>query len=72
MPGLIDLRPGDANEVVEAWRLIMALGHDPVALILSRQAMPTLDRSVYASAARLAHGAYVLAGNALEGGSPRR
>ena len=63
MPGLIDLRPGDANEVVEAWRLIMPLRHDPVALILSRQALPTLDRTKYASAAGLAKGAYVLAGD---------
>jgi transketolase len=63
MPGLIDLRPGDANEVVEAWRVIMPLRHDPVALVLSRQAMPTLDRSVYASAAGLAHGAYILGGD---------
>ena len=50
MPGLIDMRPGDANEVVEAWRMIMLLRHDPVALILSRQAMPTLDRTQYAPA----------------------
>jgi len=60
-PGLIDLRPGDANEVVEAWRVIAGLAHEPVALVLSRQAMPTLDRSVYASAAGVARGAYVLA-----------
>jgi transketolase len=63
MPGLIDLRPGDANEVVEAWRTIMPLRHDPVALILSRQALPTLDRDRYASAAGVARGAYVLAGD---------
>ena len=63
MPGLIDLRPGDANEVVEAWRVIMPLRHDPVALILSRQAMPTLDRDEYAPASGLARGAYVLAGD---------
>ena len=60
-PGLIDLRPGDANEVAEAWRLIAQLKHQPVALILSRQAMPTLDRTVYGPAAGLARGAYVLA-----------
>ena len=60
-PGLIDLRPGDANEVAEAWRLIAQLQHEPVALILSRQAMPTLDRSVYGSAVGLRNGAYVLA-----------
>ncbi len=63
MPGLIDLRPGDANEVAAAWRVIMPLRHDPVALILSRQNLPTLDRTKYASAAGLAKGAYVLAGD---------
>src|SRR3712207_6653625 len=61
IPGLITLRPGDANEVVEAWRVIMQLRHQPVALVLSRQALPTLDRSVYASASGVAKGAYVLA-----------
>jgi transketolase len=60
-PGLIDLRPGDANEVAEAWRIIAQLRHEPVALVLSRQAMPTLDRSTYAAAAGVANGAYVLA-----------
>jgi transketolase len=67
-PGLITLRPGDANEVVEAWKLIMQLQHEPVALILSRQAMPTLDRSKYASAVGVHRGAYVLAD--AEGGDP--
>jgi transketolase len=61
IPGLIDLRPGDANEVVEAWRVIMQLQHKEAVLILSRQAMPTLDRTKYASAAGVAKGAYVLA-----------
>ena len=61
MPGLVDLRPADANEVAEAWRWLMPRRHDPVALILSRQALPTLDRTRYASAAGLDHGAYVLA-----------
>ncbi len=61
MPGLITLRPGDPNEVAEAWRVIMQLQHDPVALVLSRQAMRTLDRTRYASAAGLAKGGYVLA-----------
>ena len=61
IPGLITLRPGDANEVTEAWRVIMQLRHDAVALILSRQALPTFDRSRYAPAAGLAQGAYVLA-----------
>jgi transketolase len=62
-PGLVDMRPGDANEVAEAWRWIMQSQHDPVALVLSRQNMPTLDRSKYASAEGLSKGAYVL-GNA--------
>lgn len=63
MPGLIDLRPADANEVVEAWRTIMPLRHEPVALVLSRQALPTLDRTRYGSAAGVSRGAYVLAGD---------
>jgi transketolase len=61
IPGLVVLRPADANEVAEAWRVIMALQHDPVALVLTRQAVPTLDRSRYAPASGLAQGAYVLA-----------
>jgi len=61
IPGLITLRPGDANEVVEAYRYIMRLRHEPVVLVLSRQALPTLDRSKYAPAFGVAHGAYVLA-----------
>ena len=61
IPGLLTLRPGDANEVVEAWRVIMQLRHEPVALVLSRQAMPTLDRTRYAPASGVARGAYVLA-----------
>jgi transketolase len=69
-PGLIDLRPCDANEVVEAWRLIMPLRHDPVALVLTRQALPTLDRSRYAPASGLAQGGYVLADPA-GGGAPQ-
>jgi len=68
MPGLITLRPGDANEVAEAWRLIMETQHDPVALVLSRQNMPTLDRTKYASAEGLRQGAYVLAD--ANGGDP--
>jgi transketolase len=60
---MIDMRPADANEVVEAWRVIMPLRHDPVAMILSRQALPTLDRSTYAPANGVAKGAYVLAGD---------
>jgi len=61
IPGMITIRPADANEVVEAWRIIMSLRHQPVALILSRQPLPTLDRTRYASAAGVARGAYVLA-----------
>jgi transketolase len=61
IPGLIVLRPGDANEVAEAWRLIMQLRHEPVALILSRQNLPTLDRSKYGPASGVAKGAYILA-----------
>ncbi len=66
IPGLITMRPADANEVAEAWRLILQLHRRPMALILSRQALPTLDRTRYASAAGLARGAYVLAGSADE------
>jgi transketolase len=60
-PGLVVLRPADANEVVEAYRYIMQLRHKPAMLALSRQPLPTLDRSKYASASGVAHGAYVLA-----------
>jgi transketolase len=61
IPGLITLRPADANEVAEAWRVVMQLRHQPAALVLTRQALPTLDRARYASASGLARGAYVLA-----------
>jgi transketolase len=61
MPNMIVLRPGDANEVTEAWRVILQLQHSPASLVLSRQAMPTLDRSKYAPASGVAKGAYVLA-----------
>jgi len=61
MPNLIVLRPGDANEVVEAWKIIAQLQHQPVALVLTRQALPTFDRTKYASASGTAKGAYVLA-----------
>jgi transketolase len=61
IPGLIDLRPADANEVVEAWRAIMELRHGPAALVLSRQSLPTFDRARYASASGTRRGAYVLA-----------
>ena len=61
IPGLVTLRPGDANEVVEAYRYIMTLRREPGVLVLSRHPLPTLDRSKYASAAGVARGAYVLA-----------
>src|SRR5207248_10530326 len=67
IPGLIVLRPGDANEVVEAWKVVMKLRHEPAVLVLSRQALPTLDRTRYA-AADVAKGGYVLAD--AEGGKP--
>ena len=60
-PGIDTIRPGDANEVAEAWRALMTDGGHPTALVLSRQAIPTLDRTRYASAAGVAKGAYVLA-----------
>jgi transketolase len=67
MPNLIVLRPGDANEVTEAWRIIPQLKSSPVALVLTRQNLPTLDRSKYAAASGVAKGAYVLADS---GGKP--
>jgi transketolase len=68
IPGLITLRPGDANEVVEAYRYVMQLRHQPAVLALSRQPLPTLDRSKYAPASGVAKGAYVLAD--CPGGNP--
>jgi transketolase len=61
IPGLLVFRPADANEVVESWRIVTALRHEPAALILSRQALPTLDRSTLAPASGVARGGYVLA-----------
>ena len=61
IPGLVLLRPADANEVLEAWKVVMKLKHEPAALVLSRQALPTLDRTKYASAEGVAKGAYILA-----------
>src|SRR5207302_3455204 len=61
VPGLTLLRPADANEVIEAWKVIMQLKHEPAALVLTRQAVPTLDRSKYAAASGVAKGAYILA-----------
>jgi len=68
IPGLVTLRPGDANEVMEAYRYIMQLRHQPAVLVLSRQPLPTLDREKYASASGVARGAYVLAD--APGGNP--
>jgi transketolase len=68
VPGLTLMRPGDANEVVEAYRAIMQLRHRPAVLVLSRQPLPTLDRNRYAAASGVARGAYVLAD--APGGAP--
>ncbi len=68
IPGLVVLRPADANEVVEAYRYVLQLRHRPAVIALSRQALPTFDRRKYASAARVARGAYVMAD--APGGSP--
>jgi transketolase len=61
IPGLVVLRPGDANEVVEAYRHVLQLRHQPAVIALSRQPLPTFDRNKYASAAGVARGAYVMA-----------
>jgi transketolase len=61
IPGLITLRPGDANEVVEAYRYVIQLRHQPAAMVLSRQPLPTLDRNKYSPAYGVAQGGYVLA-----------
>jgi len=68
IPNLMVMRPCDANEVAEAWKVILAMPRQPVALILTRQALPTFDRKRFASASGLAQGAYVLAD--AEGGNP--
>jgi transketolase len=68
IPGLVTLRPADANEVVEAWRVIVERRQGPACLVLTRQPVPTLDRAQYAPAAGLARGAYVLAD--AEAGTP--
>jgi len=69
IPGLIVMRPGDANEIAEAWRVVMQLRHEPAVMVMSRQAMPTLDRTKYASVEGVRRGAYTLADNA-DGGQP--
>jgi transketolase len=68
IPGLVTIRPGDGNEVVEAYRYIMQLKHEPAVLALSRQPLPTFDRNKYAPASGLSKGAYVLA--SASGGDP--
>ena len=61
MPGLVVIRPADANEVREAWKIILQLHHQPAVLVLCRQSVPTIDRTKYAPASGLARGAYILA-----------
>jgi transketolase len=61
IPGLIVLRPADANETAEAWKVVMQLHHEPAVLVLTRQAVPTIDRGKYSLAAGVARGAYILA-----------
>jgi transketolase len=68
MPHMIVMRPGDANEVVEAWKVVMPMKHNPVAMVLTRQALPTIDRAKYAAASGVTKGGYVL-GDA-QGGKP--
>ena len=69
MPNMLVLRPGDANEVTEAWKIAIQQKHRPTTLVLTRQALPTLDRTKYAPAAGVAKGAYVIAD--AEGGNPQ-
>jgi len=61
MPGMVVMRPGDANEVVEAWKVTLQMKHEPVSMVLTRQALPTLDRTKYAAASGVSKGGYVLA-----------
>jgi transketolase len=68
MPGILVFRPADANEVVETWRIVLALKREPAVLVLSRQALPTLDRSILAPASLVERGAYVLSD--VENGQP--
>jgi transketolase len=69
MPNMLVLRPGDANEVTEAWKVAIQQKHRPTTFVLSRQGIPTLDRTKYAAASGVAKGAYVLAD--AEGGKPQ-
>jgi transketolase len=68
MPGILVFRPADANEVVETWRIVMALKREPAVIVLSRQTLPTLDRSIMAPASLVERGAYVLSD--VENGRP--
>lgn len=68
IPGLVVVRPADANEVTESWKLVLSLRHEPALLVLTRQAIPTLDRSRYGSAAGVCKGGYILAD--ADGGKP--
>ena len=68
IPGMVVLRPADANEVVEAYRYVLELRHQPAVIVLSRQPLPTFDRGKYASAVGVARGAYVMAD--APGGAP--
>jgi len=61
IPGLLVMRPGDSNELVEAWKIIMQIRHEPVVLCLTRQNLPTVDRTKFGSATGTSHGAYILA-----------
>ena len=67
IPGLVVIRPGDANEMAECWRVIMRIKHHPVCLVTTRQAMPTFDRTKYNAASGAQKGAYVLACAAPDG-----
>src|SRR5271168_1110563 len=61
MPDLIVMRPADANEVVEAYKVVVQLKHEPAAMVLTRQAVPTFDRTKYGAASGVAKGGYILA-----------
>ncbi|MRS03485.1 transketolase, partial [bacterium] len=66
IPNLVTILPGDANKVAEAWKLAIETRHQPTALVLTRQALPTIDRNIYATAEGLRKGAYVLADLGIE------
>jgi transketolase len=70
IPGLVVMRPGDANEVAEAWRVVMQLKREPAVMVMSRQPMATLDRTKYAGVEGVRRGAYVLADSAGDAAQP--